>query len=92
MDKVEILKDEHIEDIKIGFLLELDFRQNFIHSQITEFINFLSDNYKFFNTIDFNCFSDSVRNINDLFFNYINLVYNDVDSKGDYLKFHRDFY
>ena len=50
------------------------------------------NNYKFFNTIDFNCFSDSVRNINDLFFNYINLVYNDVDSKGDYLKFHRDFY
>lgn len=90
--KLEKERQKNFQNVKIGFLLELKFRQDFINEQLSNFIVFLEDNSKFLTKIDLHCITHGIDNFNDLFYNFTDLIYTDVDFNEVYCKFHKDFY
>ena len=68
--KLEKERQKNFDNMKIGFLLELGFRQNSINEQLRNFIDFLVDNQKFLTKIDLPCMTQGVDNFIDLFYNF----------------------
>ena len=90
--KLDENREKNFDNMKVGFLLELWFRQNSINEELRNFINFLSDNQNFFNNIDLLCMIQGIDNFISLFYYFTDLVYKDVDSTDSYFKYHKDFY
>lgn len=91
-EKLEKMRNENFENMKIGFLLELGFRQNSIKKQFDDLISFLEDNKDFLKNIDLYCMTQGIENLSDLFFNFTDLVFKDVDYNETHCKYHKDFY
>ena len=90
--KLEEDRQKNFDNMKIGFLLELWFRQNSLNDELRNFIKFLSDNQEFLNNIDLLCMTQGIDNFISLFYYFTDLIYKDVDSTDSYFKFHKDFY
>lgn len=82
----------NIDNMKIGFLLELTFRQNLISEQLNNLIVFFKDNEQFFNQIDLLNLTQGIDNFIDLFFSFTDIVFPDVDMNEDYCKYYKGFY
>lgn len=85
------LKPEDIENLKIGFCLELHFRQDSISEQLKSLSDFIKTNENLFSVIDIPSFYQSINNLNDFFLVYTDLLINDVDKNEKYCSFHKDF-
>ena len=90
--EIERDKQKNFDNIKIGFLLELQFRQDTINKQLRDLSCFFEDNQVFFNTIDLSCMTQGIDNFIDLFYNFTGLIFKDVDYDENYCKYHKDFY
>lgn len=91
MSGLKEFKKENQENFKIGFLLELGFRQDLISRSLNDFINFLSENSSYFNVI---CLSNVESGISDfisLFYNFTDLIFKDVDSSESHCRYHKKF-
>lgn len=92
MGNLKKIKEENFENMKIGFLLELWFRQCSFSEELKKFISFLEDNKQFLTIIDLHCITQVINNINDMFTNSTDLIFYDVDFNEIYCKYHKDFY
>lgn len=90
--KLEKYRQENFDNMKIGFLLELGFRQNSINEQLRNLISFFEENKIFFTKIDLPCITQGIDNFIDLFYNFTDLVFKDVDTNEVHFKYHKDFY
>lgn len=90
--KLEKFKNDNFENMKVGFLLELSFRQNSINEQLSNFIDFLKDNNKFLSNIDSFCLIQGIDNFNNLFYNFTDLIFFNVDKSEKFCKYHKNFY
>lgn len=90
--KLEKYRQENFDNMKIGFLLELGFRQNVVNEQLKNFIVFLEDNQKFLEKIDLHCMTNGIDNFINLFYNFTDLIFKDVDFNEVHCKYHKDFY
>lgn len=90
--KLDKYRHENFENMKVGFLLELGFRQNSISEQLRNFIIFIESNENFLNKIDLSCMTQGIDNFIDLFYNFTDLVFKDVDFNEIHCKYHKDFY
>ena len=90
--KLEKFKNDNFENMKVGFLLELLFRQNSINEQLSNFIDFLKDNNKFLSNIDSSCLIQGIDNFNDLFYNFTDLIFFNVDKSEKFCEYHKNFY
>lgn len=88
MDK---LKPQDIEKLKIGFCLELHFRQDSISNELNSLADFIKTNENLFSVIDIPCFYQSIQNLNHFFLIYTDTLINDVDKNEKYCSFHKDF-
>lgn len=90
--KLDKYRHKNFENMKVGFLLELGFRQNSISEQLRNFIIFIESNENFLNKIDLFCITQGIDNFIDLFYNFTDLVFKDVDFNEIHCKYHKDFY
>lgn len=90
--KLEKLKSDNFENMKVGFLLELKFNQDLLNDYCKKFILFLNDNHKFFKSIDLCSVTQAIDSFYILFLNFTDLLYKDVDPSDLYCKFYKDFY
>lgn len=91
-NNLEKFKKDNIENVKVGFLLELGFKQEEIHSQLKNFISFLEDNKNFLRNVDLYCLTESIENFSDLFLNFTDVIYKDVDFNEIHCKYHKKFF
>ena len=85
-------KEKNFNNMKVGFLLETGFRQERICEELKDLIVFFEDNKEFYNSLDVFNFTSGIDNFIDLFYNFTDIVFTDVDPNEDYCKFHSDFY
>lgn len=85
-------KNDNFDKMKIGFLLELVFRQNSLNEQARSLISFLEDNQKFFTNIDICNITQGLDSLIELFYNFTGLFFKDVDFEETYCQYHKDFY
>lgn len=85
-------KNDNFDKMKIGFLLELVFRQNSLNEQARSLISFLEDNQKFFTNIDICNITQGLDSFIELFYNFTGLIFKDVDFEETYCQYHKDFY
>lgn len=91
-NELEKERQENFNNMKIGFLLELWFRQNMISEQLRTFIVFLEDNKDFFKNIDLSCMVQGISDFIGLFYSFTDLIFRDVDFDEVHCKYHKDFY
>lgn len=91
-ENLDKIKKENFDNMKIGFLLELGFRQNSINEQINMFKDFLQENVEFLNVVDIHCLDAGLDNFSDLFLNFTDLIFKDVDFYEKHCIYHKDFY
>lgn len=82
----------NIDNMKVGFLLELTFRQELISEQLKNLIVFFKDNEQFFNKIDSFNLTQGIDNFIDLFYSFTDIVFPDVDVNESYCKYYKGFY
>lgn len=85
-------KNDNFDKMKIGFLLELVFRQNSLNEQARSLISFLEDNQNFFTNIDICNIAQGLDSFIELFYNFTGLIFKDVDFEETYCQYHKDFY
>lgn len=85
-------KNDNFDKIKIGFLLELVFRQTSLNEQARSLISFLEDNRNFFTNIDICNITQGLDSFIELFYNFTDLIFKDVDFEESYCQYHKDFY
>ena len=85
-------REQNFDNLKIGFLLELYFRQNSLSDELRNFFSFVDDNIEFFTRIDLYCMTQGVNNFIDLFLHFTDLIYLDVDPDESHCKYHKCFY
>lgn len=90
--KLEKFKKDNFENMKIGFLLELGFKQEEINLQLKNFIEFLKENKEFLKNVDLYCLTESIENFSDLFLNFTDVIYKDVDFNEIHCKYHKKFF
>lgn len=84
------IRNNSVNNIKIGFCLELSFRQNLISDNIHSFIKFLEDNKKFIDCNFLYSFRDSLYNLSEFFYNYTDILFYNVDPDCNFMKYHKD--
>lgn len=89
---LQLERINNIDNMKVGFLLELTFRQELICEQLKNLIVFFKDNEQFFNQIDLFNLTQGIDNFINLFFSFTDMVFPDVDMNEDYCKYYKDFY
>lgn len=90
--KLEEIRKDNLENIKIGFFLEMKFRQDFILKNLKEFQFFLEDNKIFMNDIFLCSMVDNIKNFSSLFSGLIDIPLSFLDVNEDFCKYHKDFY
>ena len=91
-EKLDKYRNDNIDKLIVGFCLDLKFRQEFFENSFKDFVEFLNSNSEFLKSIDLHTFSQGIENILEIFMNYTDLIYNDVDIDEKYCTFHKDFY
>lgn len=90
--KLDKLREKNFENMKVGFLLELGYRQDNIHREFETFIAFIEENKNFFRNIDVCSLTAGIESYNDAFYNFTDLIFKDVDCHEVHCKYHKKFY
>lgn len=91
-EKLEKYKKDNINNVSIGFLLELNFRQTHIINELQDLISFIESNSSFLKNINVVSVTTMINDFSSLFNSSINFIYFDVDSNENYCNYHSKFY
>lgn len=90
--KLDKYKMKNIDKQKIGFCLDLKYKQEFICHQINDLKNFIIDNQIFYKSSDYLLLVDGLEHLSSVFLLFSDVLYSDVDKNDVYCQFHKDFY
>lgn len=90
--KLELDKKNNLDKIKIGFLLELNFRQDILIKDIENLISFINNNSDMLVNIDLFSITQGLDSLIDVFCNFTDLIFVDVDFEENYMKYLKDSY
>ena len=92
LKNIDIEKKENFDNMKVGFLLELLFRQKQVNNNLRDISSFIKENEDFFNSLDLCCIYQAIDYLCGFIYNFIDICYKDVDSDENYCKYYKDFY
>lgn len=90
--KLELDKKNNLDKIKLGFLLELNFRQDILVKDIKDLISFINNNSDMLVNIDLFSITQGLDALIDVFCNFTDLIFVDVDFEENYMKYLKDSY
>lgn len=90
--KLEEIRKDNLENIKIGFFLEMKFYNDFILKNLKDYQSFLKDNKEFLSDCVFFNLISNIDNIASLFCSLTDISLSFLDNNEIYFKFHKDFY
>ena len=88
--ELQKIRLDNVNNVKIGFCLELDFRQNLITDNIRNLIDFLEDNKKFIDSDVLYSFKDGLDDLSGFFYHFTDIIFYNVDPERDYMKYHKN--
>ena len=88
--ELQKIRSDNEYNVKIGFCLELDFRQNLIADNIRNLINFLEDNQKFIDSDVLYSFRDGLDDLSGFFYHFTDILFYNVDPDCNYKNYHKN--